>query len=221
MGALVAAAAAFLADRGRNVPARALVRVGLPKDLADDLVQEVLIRAYRAELRGDVVDNIEAFVTTLVHRAAVDLIRGVRRRPEGHPPEHRPDDEPIDTLADAVLTDLEAIAGLLGVELRQRLGSQLADHPVAAAGALVVLAIAVDGAAPADDCPAPAGGAGDDEAAVWAGLFYAGERRCFPGPRTPEDAAMRQRRSRAVRRQRALLRVLLTELGVLAGGPDG
>src|SRR5688500_3771585 len=103
MGELVAAAAAFLADRGRNVAARELARLGLPKDLVDDLVQEVLLRAHRAELRGDVIDNVAAFVTAIAHRAAVDLIRGVRRRPEGHLIPAGPDGDPLDTLADVAL----------------------------------------------------------------------------------------------------------------------
>jgi hypothetical protein len=68
-----------------------------------------------------------------------------------------------------------------------------------------VLAIALDGAGPADDCPTPKAGAGDGEALAWAGLFYAGRRECFPAAGAADDPATRKRRSRAVQDQRRIL----------------
>jgi DNA-directed RNA polymerase specialized sigma24 family protein len=208
MAALVDAAAGFLTGDGHRVVVRALDGHGLPAHLADDLVQEALIRAHRAEQRGEAVANVEAFTTVLVQRAARDLLRGIRRRPEGHTVA-----EPIDDLEGEVPgpllgTDLpeEAVVdAAAGAELRRRVASALVGAPRPAAGALAVLAIVLDGAGPADDCPVPKAGAGDDEALAWAGLFYAGRLECFPADGEADDAATRKRRSRAVHDQRRVL----------------
>jgi hypothetical protein len=144
----------------------------------------------------------------LVQRAARDLLRGVRRRPEGHAADEAVDDLDPEVLGPTLGRDLpEAAAVGAGVaaELRRRVAAALIGSPRAAAGALAVLAIVLDGAGAADDCPTPKAGAGDDEAVAWAGLFYAGRRECFPPPGAPDDAATRKRRSRAVQDQRRVL----------------
>lgn len=214
MAALVDAAAGFLTGDGNRVVARALAGHGLPGHLADDLVQEALIRVDRAEQRGEQVVNVEAFTTVLVQRAARDLLRGIRRRPEGHTVAGAVDD--LDGEALAIGTDLPEAAvvdAAAAAELRRRVGAALGGAPRPAAGALAVLAIVLDGAGPADDCPAPKAGAGDDEALAWAGLFYAGRRECFPVGGEADDAATRKRRSRAVDDQRRVLRDALDRDG--------
>lgn len=214
------AAATFLVGDGAKVARSALRRFGLPKDLFDDLTQEVLVRAFRAEQRGEEVDNVEAFTVTLIQRAARDIIRGHLRRPEGHQA-----DAPIDAAGDGkgqhtpgIDTDVVARAHV--AELRRLLAQELAASPRQAAGALVVLAIAVEGASPADDVPVPKGGVAADEAVAWAGVFYAGLRDCFASPHQPEDAAMRKRRSRALHHQRRLLQELATTLATITDDDD-
>jgi hypothetical protein len=201
VGALVDGAAGFLGGPGHGLARRTLSALGLPADLDDDLVQEALIRALRAEERGVHVDNIEAFTTVVLQRAARDLSRGLRRRPEGHLVHEEPLDGPsVDDHPDAVVLD-----ALDRDEVRERLGRELAGRARAVAGALAVFAVAVDGARPAADCPAPKAGAGEQEVLAWAGLFYGGRRDCFPRPGEADDDAIRKRRSRAVQEQRRAL----------------
>lgn len=219
MGGIVEDTAAFLADKGGQVARSALRRYGLPLDLFEDLTQEVLQRAWQAERKGDQIRNIEAFTVTLITRAALDMIRGHLRRPEGalqlvelyDEMAKQPDGAPEEIEATAVGHDQIA-------HLRRRLAPTLTATPAAAAGALVVLAIAMEGAKPAEDVPVPKGGVDGAEAVAWAGLFYAGGRDCFPTDHRPEDAAMRKRRSRALDRQRRLLQRVAAGLGDDAGG---
>jgi DNA-directed RNA polymerase specialized sigma24 family protein len=220
VGGIVEAAATFLVGDGVRVARSALRRLGLPKDLLEDLTQEVLVRALRAEQRGDEVDNIEAFTVTLIQRAARDIIRGHLRRPEGHQA-----DTPIEEALDGKgqpgpSVETEVVTRAHAAELRRLLAQELAAAPRQAAGALVVLAIAVDGATPADDVPVPKAGVAADEAVAWAGLFYAGLRDCFAGPHQPEDAAMRKRRSRALQSQRRLLQDLAATLATITDDDD-
>lgn len=208
MDSLVDLAAGFLAGPGHRVVARALAGHGLPAHLADDLQQEALIRVLRAEQRGDDVGNVEAFTTVLVQRAARDLLRGIRRRPEGHAVPEPIDDLDADVRTarlDADLPEAEVVGAEVAVALRRHVAAALVGSPRPAAGALAVLAIVLDGAGPAADCPAPRAGAGDDEALAWAGLFYAGRRECFPAAGAVDDQATRKRRSRAVQDQRRVL----------------
>lgn len=204
-------AAAFLAGPGHRVAARALARHGLPVHLADDVVQEALLRLVRALDRGEQVGNLEAFATRLAQRAAQDLARGERRRPEGHAVAEPV--EEVGAVATLAAADDLPEAAVLGAAaraaLRSRVVAALAATPRPAAGALAVLAILLDGAGPATDCPAPKAGAGDAEAVQWAGLFYAGRRGCFPADGAPDDPATRKRRSRAVAEQRAVLAAAL------------
>jgi DNA-directed RNA polymerase specialized sigma24 family protein len=194
--------------RGSAFARRAVKRQGLPDHLLEDLTQEVLLRAHRADQRGDVAENVEAFTVTLVQRVAVDMIRGHLRRPEGAF-ELEPIDEVMDPGDHGKAAD-ETVAAVVGreraAEVRRVLARLLAHTPAAAAGALAVVAISVDSAAPAADVPVPKGGVDGNEAIAWAGVFYGGGRDCFPGPDVQEDAAMRKRRSRALERQRTALR---------------
>lgn len=215
MGSLVDDAAGFLAGPGHALARRALASHGLPAHLVDDVVQDALVRALRAEQRGDDVRNIEAFTTVLVQRSVRDLLRGIRRRPEGHVVEPPPTGDGIEPFAPVLADDrpeAEVVAAAQASALRRQLGRMLDGAARPAAGALAVLAVAVDGAEPADDCPAPVAGAGPDEALAWAGLFYAGRVECFPTAGGVDDAATRQRRSRAVRDQRRVLLEAMVEV---------
>jgi len=225
MASLPERASAYLAGDGHRVVHRHLRAHGLPVTFADDLVQETLVRCVTASARGVEPDTLEAFVSELVRRSARDLLRGLRRRPEGHLATHEPGpedligegDDPVDVVLDQA--DLDALGSRVD-GVRRRLTARLADHPIRAAGGLAVLAIAHGEAEPAIDCPAPAGGVDAAEAVTWAGLFYSGAPRCFPTADDPEDAAMRQRRSRGLRHLRATLAVAAADLGAVVGRTD-
>lgn len=212
MGALVDAAAGFLGGPGHGLARRALLGLGLPADLAEDLVQETLLRALRVEQRGEEIANAEAFTTVLLQRAARDLVRGIRRRPEGHVV----DEEPVD-LVGGDGADAPVLDGLQTAAVREVLARRLTAVPRAAAGALAVVAVVVDGAEPAEDCPSPLAGAGEQEAVAWAGLFYSGRLDCFARPGARDDDATRKRRSRAVQEQRQVLREAVAATSVVEG----
>ena len=125
MGSLPERAAAFLAGDGHRVVQRHLRAHGLPITYAEDLVQETLVRCLTAEARGIDPEQLEAFVSELVRRSARDLLRGLRRRPEGHLATDDPVEELLgegDDPADVVLTeaDLDELASLVDA-VRRRL----------------------------------------------------------------------------------------------------
>lgn len=203
-------AARFLrSDAGRATVHRTLAATRLPRALADDVIQDVLRQVCVATCRGLVIDNVEAFATRLVQRAAVDVVRGRIRRPQvvdlrGVDPDAGVQGRPV---AAALPLDVEADA-LTGESLaavRRTIHHTVSLDPSAAAAALAYLAVQVDGAAPSPHCPQPAGGATPTEAAEWAALWYAGRRVCFAGGRSPDPATVRKRRSRLTRRFRDLL----------------
>lgn len=200
-------------ELGRAVVHRTLAAQRLPQTLADDLRQEALRRVVVATSeRGTVIDNLEGFVTSALHRAAVDIVRGRVRGPQivgGRGPVDLDADgwgwgaaiaSPVDVEVDALAFESDA-------SVRRAIHSLLGVDSTAGAAALAYLAIAVDGAPTAPDCPQPQGGASPHEASEWAGLWYAGCDDCFL---THEAGAVRQstlrkRRSRAVERLRDLL----------------
>ncbi len=203
-------AAAFLrSDAGRATVHRRLRTIRLPRALADDVIQDVLGRVCAAAAQGVAIDNVEAFVTRLVHRSAVDIVRGRVRRPQvvdlrgvdldaGVQGGRRVTASPLDVEADA-------LAGESLAAVRRAVHQGLGVDPASGAAALAYLAVAVDGAVPGRGCPQPAGGATAAEAAEWVALWYAGRRRCFPTGATTSPATVRKRRSRLTRRFRDLL----------------
>ncbi len=225
VGSLLEEASAFLAGPGCKVVRARLISYHLPASLFDDLVQEVLMRALLAERRGDVPVNVDAFVSTLVFRAARDMLRGHLRRPEGHLAKAMPEDagdhhsDPLEDVAavdhpedDVITADELARLGAIVDDIRRRLTISLDRNPPRAAGALAVLAVVHGDALPARDCPTPTRGVAQSESVNWAGLFYGGAERCFPTDDDPEDPAMRKRRSRALRHQAGALRAAAAEL---------
>jgi DNA-directed RNA polymerase specialized sigma24 family protein len=203
-------AAAFLrSDAGRAAVHRRLRSVRLPRVLADDVIQDVLGRVCAAAAQGVAINNVEAFVTQLVHRSAVDIVRGRVRRPQvvdlrgvdldaGVQGGRRVPASPLDVEADALVG--ESLAAV-----RRALHQGLGADPASGAAALAYLAVTVDGAEPGRGCPQPAGGATPAEAAEWVALWYAGRRRCFPTEGATSPATVRKRRSRLTRRFRDLL----------------
>lgn len=205
-------AARFLrSGAGRAAVRRALVTNHLPAALADDLVQDALRRVWVATAGGGApVDNIEAFVTTVLHRSAVDIVRGRVRGPqvvdwrEAVDPDAAGQGWPFDGPSPLdVEADVLARQSLAAV--RRAVHRALSVDPHAGAAALAYLAVTVDGAAPAPRCPQPAGGSTADEAAEWAALWYAGQHSCFAGDGGELPATVRQRRHRGAGRMRDLL----------------
>ena len=208
VGHVSAAEAAFeflRSSDGRAMTTRALQRRGLPLGLRDDLVAEVLRRVVGAEAR-EPIDNPAGFATTAAQYAAADLLRGELRRPLPLlPTAGETDDLELDVAAVESVDD-EVLAAVARRDLREALFDDAVSEPSRVATALAYLAARVDDAPVGPRCPRPVGGAGAQEAAEWAGLWYGGRRDCFPQERGPDSAALRKRRSRAVAHLHALLR---------------
>ncbi len=213
-------AAAFLAGDGLAYARRQLRSRRLHPQLAEDVVGEVLLHAVRAVDAGKEIDNVEAWLTTVIRRRVVDVLRGTMRRPEALAPGGRSVDgddvDPLDLVeADLADPDLAVVGRAVAADLRAVVARRLADADLAAAGALAVLAHRDpdDPAPAADDCPQPRAGATESEAASWVGLFYAG-RRGWDGA----DAAARKRRSRWAEAQTTVLHDAAAEFGLHPGG---
>lgn len=214
-------AARFLrSDAGRAAVRRALRITHLPAALADDLVQDALRRVWVATTGDEAaVDNIEALVTTVLHRAAVDIVRNRIRGPqvidwrESVDPDAAGQGTPFDG-ASPLDVEADVLARQSLAAVRRAVHHALSVDPAAGAAALAYLAVAVDGAAPGHGCPQPAAGSTPGEAAEWAALWYAGRSACFEGDGAAAPAAVRKRRSRQARRMRDLLATAASSAGL-------
>jgi hypothetical protein len=213
----VDAVAGWLASpEGRRAAQRWVGRLGLPAHLADDVAQEVLARTVAAAAEGQVPRNPGAWANRLGAFAARDLLRGALRRPRPAGALQDGDDQAgLEATADEV--EAVAVAAELASGVRRALAARVGTRPWVGAAALTHLAVAVDGAPVGARCPQPAGGAGPQEAAEWAALWYAGRVGCFPEAGERETPAVRKRRSRAVAEVRAMLGAAAADAGLVAG----
>lgn len=190
----------LLSPAGRQAADRARWRLHLPEHLVDDVVSAAAQRAIAAVVADGSIANVAGFATRLLQRGAQDLVRArVRderlRRHLGAPID-------LDDVGWAAVAEPEPGPlddGRLGAATRQAVARHAARSVPAAAAALAVLAIRHDGAEPAEDCPQPRSRVGELEAATWAGLWYAGQRGCFPPPGGADEPKIRKRRERAAR----------------------
>ncbi|HVM08344.1 MAG TPA: hypothetical protein VM345_07780 [Acidimicrobiales bacterium] len=198
---------AWLADdEARAAAAAELHRRALPVVLVDDVLGAAALAVASLEpasLAG--IDNPIGYVRRVVTTKAIDLLRG-RIRTQTHERELHPWDEDDDDAgldlpapgAASVADDV--VAGETEDALRVALHRLLARRrPWIAAAGMTALTLAVhrDVALPRA-VPSPEGAA-PGQADRWAALWLAGERHCFATQSRAEDAAMRQRRSRALR----------------------
>jgi hypothetical protein len=187
---------------GRAMVTRALQRRGLPLDLRDDLVGEVMRRVIAAATT-ETIENPAGFATHAAQYAAADLLRGELRRPLPLlPTAAEADDGELQATDD---TEAASIAHAALQTLRDALFDTAYNAPSRVGAALAYLAASVDDAPVGPQCPAPIAGAGEREADEWAGLWYGGRHDCFPVDGGKDKPALRKRRSRAVAQMRAAL----------------
>jgi hypothetical protein len=187
----------FLASpAGRAVVRRALDHNALSHQIADDVTQEVLRRTLTQLAKGTVIDNVEAFATTLAQRASIDVLRGDLRQLRSF------DDIELDEweYGAVAVADDDVETALMARDVRRALHSKAEPVPARAAAALAYFTVHIEGTPVGDGCPRPGKGAGPDDAAAWAGLYYAGRDDCFGS-----SEKHRKRRSRAVGDMKALL----------------
>lgn len=191
---------------GRAAAERALWRQRLPEHLLDDVRSRAAQRALRAVEAAGTIHNVGGFAHRLLQRGAQDVLRA--RRADEANLRRLGTVVPVDDLGGADVAEPERPTtddGRLGAAAREAVVLHAARSVPVAAAALAFLSIRDDGAVVAVDCPQPAGGVGPVEAATWAGLWYAGERACFPSDGQVDGPAIRKRRERAGRRVRELL----------------
>jgi hypothetical protein len=189
---------------GRAMVTRALRSRGLPLDLRDDLVGEIMRRVLTAAAR-ETIENPPGFATHAAQYAAADLLRGELRRPVPLLPTAPDDDAAVEVADDAEPADARVVARAALQTLREALFDNAYAGPTQVATALAYLAASVEDAPVGSQCPAPLGGAGEREADEWAGLWYGGKHDCFGGAAVHDGPAVRKRRSRAIAQMRAAL----------------
>ena len=196
----------FLASpAGRAMVRRALDHNALSHQLVDDVTQEVLRRTLTQIARGTVIDNVEAFATTVAQRASIDVLRGQMRWPRSF------DDIDLEEWEYGAVAgeDSDVETGLMARSLRIVLHTKAEPVPARAAAALAYLTVHLEGTPVGDGCPQPGKGAGPSEAAEWAGLWYAGRDDCFGS-----EGKHRKRRSRAVADMHTTLREAASAAGL-------
>ncbi len=198
---------------GVAVVRRAGARAGLPASLDDDIVSDAMHRLERRLRRGDPIDNVEAMLTVMIRRSALDLVRGRRTRPHevnadldlptGRQRTTSPrvapelDHSPVDALP------------AWAEALRQRVLDDAGGDPRLASMALTALSIEVDGAIVGEACPTPAGhGAPASDASLWAAVWYSGGGHLAGGADEHSNRSASRQRQRLV----ATLRQFLAEL---------
>lgn len=177
---------------GQRRIAVALERRRLPSSLDTDVEEAVLGEARRFILNGGEIRSVKGWCNARVAARSIDLARGVIRR-----------EQYVGTKVDeAELDDVEAteLAPFDGDLRSLRTAILLLDErPEDVSAALTFIARVADEAHLAQECPQPEAGATATEAAVWAGLWYAGRYECFGDGNT-----ITKRRSRAMARVRGL-----------------
>jgi hypothetical protein len=170
----------------------ALERRRLPSALDTDIEEAVLSEARRFILNGGSIGSVSGWCNARVAARSIDLSRGVIRR-----------EKQLGVQVDVIeLEDVaESPSGPIDGDLRDlRLDVLLLDERSEdISAALTFITRVADEAQLTKQCPQPEAGATTTEAAVWAGLWYAGRHECFGGGNT-----ITKRRSRAMARIRAL-----------------
>lgn len=204
-------------DDARAAAAAELHRRALPVALVDDVLGAAAIAVGAAAGTDALVDvaNPVAYARRVVTTKTIDLLRG-RIRSRAH-------ETDLDDELDVPSGDGDSAAEFAAAEMEDNMRVVLhpllaGRRPWAAAAALTAVTLAVhrDVALP-QRIPTPdAASAG--VADRWAALWLAGVRDCFPTDNALDDAAMRQRRSRALRAVDAVLREAAATIGLGVSG---
>lgn len=167
---------------------QALQRRRLPGSFDTEIEEAVIAEAMRYLSGGGEITSAPGWCNARITARSIDLARGMIRK-EAREALVVPNDD----VADVAVPD-SGLASLRDAVLN-------ADaHALDVCGALTFISIVGDGASLAPACPQPLAGATPEDAACWAGLWYAKRDDCFG-----EGNTVTQRRSRAAKRIRSLL----------------
>lgn len=197
----IAIAEYLASDRGRADVARAAREHRLGTMVEHELASKVQDAAFSMDRRGELITSPAGFVRQVLSRRAIDLVRGeIRRRNRWVRPKIDENGEwaEVEVAApeEPELVELEheeALEQLRGIALDARLTAQ----PWQRSALLTYVAVRVESLEPGQRCVRPRGGTTAHKAALWVGLWYAGQRSTLEGD-GGSDAA-RQARSRQLR----------------------
>ena len=182
-----------------------LARRRLGEFLDTDIEEAVLSEALRFLARGEVISNADSWCKSRINARTIDLARGAIRkerdlgvRVELFEVEQAQENEE-ETVSQFSLDGSVSLADI------RKLIAASDDTDINISAALSYITRVGEEATLHRDCPQPKAGATPSDAAVWAGLWYAGVESCF-GP----GSNITKRRSRAMERVRQLLRSCLT-----------
>jgi hypothetical protein len=182
-----------------------LARRRLGEFLDTDIEEAVLSEALRFLARGEVISNADSWCKSRINARTIDLARGAIRkerdlgiRVELFEVEQTQENEE-ETVGQFSLDGAVPLSGV------RKLIAASDDTDVNISAALSYITRIGEEATLHRDCPQPKAGATPSDAAVWAGLWYAGVESCF-GP----GNNITKRRSRAMEHVRQLLRSCLT-----------
>jgi hypothetical protein len=184
-----------MSELGQAKIRQALLRRRLPGAYDTEIEEAVLSEAMRFLKNGGEIASAQGWCNARITARSIDLARGAIRR-EAQGALVVPDEDAPDELVTA--SGLEPVrAAVLNADA----------HALDVCGALTFIAVIAENAALASDCPQPLAGATPEDAACWAGLWYAHRDDCFGTGNT-----VTQRRSRAARRIRTILAKAATSL---------
>ena len=194
------AVAEFLAsEAGRLAVAREAFRHRLGSIFEHELAQLVQDEAMRMDQRGEPIHSARGFVRHCLTRRAVDLQRGQMRESSRFGSHVAVDDSVADTVGEQgepAVAELEfehQLEALRALILDRRLDASAWQR----SALLTYVAVRAERLIAGDRSIRPQGGTTPHHAALWTGLWYAGERACLEGD--GGSAAVRQARSRKLR----------------------
>jgi len=188
-------------ETGRLAVRDALARRRLPGYLDVEVEEAVLGEAMRFVKNGGTITSPAGWCRARITARAIDLVRGMvsERRRWGVRVPFDENDREINDLEDGGVSWFPDETDSIDALRRGILGAE--EEDAAVAGALTFVSIVGEEAQILDHCPRPSTGANQEEAAIWAVLWYLGLRDCFGAGNTAA-----KRRSRAARSVRKLLR---------------
>jgi hypothetical protein len=187
--------------RGVRAVDAALSHNGLPAGLHDDLVHVVLEAIADYLSAGKAIETINGFTRTCVKNAAGRVRQRVGLKNGAGTVEFQPLDSPEGRNLTPNLNRPDNDD--LGPWLR-RVGERKAPEAWMASALLTYISITTGYAEVGDTCPQPKAGATPFDAALWAGLWYAGRTECFVDP-TRTHLAIDRDRARKCEKLRQLL----------------
>lgn len=199
----------LMTNEGAAALMSTLRRFGLQGSFDSDLVKMVIHAADLMVDKGQSIESIPAWTKSALRLRAMDLLRS----PGSQRAYHGIDD---DSTTGRSLTQprgsvehndiAQLLTGMAVADIRRHVGAQWGTtQSWRISASLTYLSISVDGCAAGTACPAPVGGAGELDAAHWAGLHYAGQHECFAAHGQPDSNTIRQRRKRKIDDVRSLL----------------